>query len=127
MELKHGNFITMDDDGVIVMPKTKASHPYSYDPIVLFSEDQTFDGHPRSCWSDHLFRQHPDTMSALKEKHFGSTGDYWPEQAPEKVKAFLSELLNVPELHLVRITEHCNVSSGYPVWHFMFEDLSDDR
>lgn len=127
MQMILGNLATVDDAGNIVMSGSKGENPYSYDPIVLFSDKQTFDAHPRNCWSDHLQRQCGDTINELKEKHFGNTGDYWPTEKPETVKAFLSELLNVPELHLVRITEHCNVNTGYPTWHFMFEDLADDR
>lgn len=104
--------------GLHMGPRTKQSHPWSYDPLLAYSTGQDSTG---SCCSDRLLRWRPVAeVRAFMQKHFGDEGDYFDRRTPAAIQAFLRDTLNLPELQLTRIEEHCNANSGYPYWHFSF-------
>lgn len=104
----------MDIEGNVI-EKTKAEYPYSYDPIVVF-RNFTLESENR-IWSDRLLQWDYNKYNQLSRKHFGDESQYWYAREPHKVEAFLSDWLD-KTVRLVRITENCNVSNGYPVWSF---------
>jgi hypothetical protein len=104
--------------GMHLGPRTKASHPYSYDPILEFSSDATPDG---SLYTDRLFSWYGyDLIRKKMQVHFGEAGDFWSGRTPEKIEAFLRDLMDIPNLEVARIEQHCNQATGYPVWFIAF-------
>jgi hypothetical protein len=66
-----------------------------------------------------LFQWDYEKYNTLAKKYFGDESQYWYTREPAIVQTFLSEWVGY-DVNLVRITEHCNVSNGYPVWSFDF-------
>lgn len=124
---KSGQFATNADgqvyspDGVCGLhmgPRTKQSNPYTYDPLLVYATGATPDG---SAYSDRLLQWRPyPEVRAFMRQHFGNEGDYYDNRSPQAIEAFLRDTLNLPQLQLVRIEEHCCQSSGFPVWYFGF-------
>ncbi len=102
---------------MIVIPgknvKTKFTNPYDYGPIVQFIGPRKGN---HTVYSDRLYMWDSEKHDSLCTKHFGNTGQYWSDRQPKLIEAFLRDYLDKPSLVLTRVEEHCNVSSGYPVW-----------
>jgi len=97
--------------------RTKRTHPYSYDGFVTWQ----IDGEPNhSVYSDQLLMWDYNKHNKLCKKYFGNEGQCWRERSPKKIEAFLRDWFEVPSLKLIRVMEHCNVSSGFPLWSFGF-------
>lgn len=102
--------------GMHLGPKTRFSHPYSYDPILQYSAKGKPDG---SLYSDRLSMWYSSELIKKKMlQHFGSDRDDWDRYKPKDIESFLRDVLDRPTLVLTRIEQHCNVSNGYPVWYF---------
>jgi hypothetical protein len=97
--------------------KTKMTHPYSYDAFVIFLHDEPKVANG-TIYSDRLLMWDFDKHDKLCQKHFGNRGQYWNHREPEKVEAFLRDWCEDEELVLVRVSEYCNVSNGFPLWRF---------
>lgn len=110
--------------GMHTGPRTKFSHPYSYDPLIVFESKKEPTG---SAYSDRLRDWYSaEKLSAAKLKHFGKQSDYYAvEHAPSVVEAFLQDLMDKPNLELVCIEEHCNQATGFPVWFFAYAESQD--
>lgn len=98
--------------------KTKQTHPYNYDPIVLYKNGKTATG---SVYSDRLFQQDYEKHDEICQKVFGNRGQYWDKREPKQIEKFLSEYFG-KKITLTRITEYCNQSTGYPCWRFDYKD-----
>lgn len=98
--------------------KTKHTHPYNYDPIVQFRGPGESNG---NIYTDRLLAWDRQKHDHLCEKHFGDRGQYWDRRAPEAIESFLRDWLDDPALALCRVTEHCNVANGFPVWHLEYQ------
>ncbi len=104
--------------GMHLGPRTRLEYPYSYDPILQFKSGEAWNG---SVYTDHFTMWYGyDRVRQLQEKHFGTTSDYYNRFPVKQVQEFLRELMDIPELKVVRIEEHCNQSSGYPCWFIAF-------
>lgn len=105
--------------GAHLGPRTKATHPYSYDPILVFDRGEEATG---SAYSDRLLDWYDrDIVRAKMKLHFGEDGDYYSSRSPAAIQAFLRDLKGVPDLVLTRIEEHCNQATGFPVWYFAYK------
>lgn len=100
--------------------KTKQSHPYSYDPIILWTDGSDTLEPTDSVYTDRLYQWDYKKHNTLCQKHFKNEGQYWDRRNPELIQAFLRDYLDNPNLVLTKIIEYCNVSNGYPVWRFDF-------
>ncbi len=99
-------------------PRTRQTHPYSYDPILVHATGEEPTG---SLYSDRLMGWYGyDTVRAAMQRHFGDQRDDYSGRSVSSIDAFLRELLGQPELRVVRIEEHCNQATGYPVWFFAY-------
>lgn len=99
--------------------RTKFSHPYNYDPILVFYTGLTPTG---SLYSDRLSGWYErSVLDALMTKHFGNAGDYYHTRKPTAIEAFLRELMDKPTLVLTRVEEQCNQATGYPLWFFEYK------
>jgi len=100
--------------------KSKSSHPYNYDPILIWGvEEAETSG---SLYTDRLLMWDHEKHNTLCKKHFGDEGQYWNNRDPKLIEAFLQDWHENPELSLVYITEFCNASNGYPCWLLGFND-----
>lgn len=106
------------DDGSGV--RTKATHPYNYDPVLQFCVPGTVNV---SMYSDRFSLWWKlDLLRAKYKEYFGESGDYWASRKPEAIQAFLRDMTGNAELKLLRVEEHCNQATGYPCWHFQCFD-----
>ena len=101
--------------------RTKQSHPYSYDGFVLWRGGKNEDAN-NTVYTDRLYQWDYKKYNELCLKHFGNEGQYWDNRNHKLIELFLQDYLDNDKLKLVFIMEYCNVSSGYPVWRFDFND-----
>lgn len=93
--------------------RTKAEHPYSYDPFTTWMGTETADG---SLYTDRLLGWGFEKHDRLCVKHFGNSSQYWGDREPQAIEAFLRDYLDAPNLVLCEIQEHCNHSNGSTCW-----------
>ena len=99
--------------------KTKMTHPYNYDAFVIW-ESVNKDKANNTIYTDNLLHWDYDKHNKLCEKHFGNKGQLWADRKPEKIEKFLRDWTEDEKLELVRVMEHCNQATGYPLWRFDF-------
>lgn len=99
--------------------RSKLEYPYTYDPFILhrFGENDEANG---TAYTDRLWQQDHKKYDRLCMKHFGDRGQYWDQRDPKKMEAFLKDWMDDPNLKLIFVEEHCNHSTGYPVWRLDF-------
>lgn len=117
--IQHPRSMPFSPDGNLCH-RTPASHPYSYDPFVVWTANAPPEN--SSVYTDRLRSQRPDEYKALAKELFPNLGDYWSEYPPIGVQAFLRRLLDCQELEVCRLIEHCNWSNGYPCWQILYHD-----
>jgi hypothetical protein len=110
-----------DDQGLLrhFPPRTKYSHPYSYDPIVLLDSGTEGDG---SAYSDRMVGWDYNKFYACMGKINDGKGEMcfrWGSR--ELVTAFMRDYNDDPGLIVTRVVEMCNVSNGYPVWLVVYK------
>lgn len=93
--------------------KTPYTHPYSYDPFVIFKADGASNN---TIYTDRLRQWDYEKYSELSKKHFGNDGQFWRDRDPQKIESFLQDWLGDEKVKLILIEEHCNVSTGCPLW-----------
>ena len=98
--------------------KTKFTHPYSYDPIVVFKKEGEATG---SCYSDRLYQQDPTKFDELSKKHFGNESQHWNNRPVSQIECFLKDFIG-RKVEIIEIQEQCNQSSGYPLWFFAYKN-----
>ena len=98
------------------------SHPYSYDPFMIFFNDKAKKKATGTSYSDNLLHEDWDKHNLLCKKHFGNEGQYWDKRDPKKIEAFLSDFFD-KKVILVANIQYVNVSNGFPVWRFDFYDV----
>lgn len=97
--------------------RTKATHPYNYDPFTMWRGQGEPDG---GVYTDRLLQWDYEKHNRLCLKHFGNQGQYWADRDTDAIQAFLRDYLDAPELVLCEVQEQCNQSTGYPVWYFAY-------
>lgn len=97
--------------------RTKATHPYSYDPFTMWRGPVEPDG---SVYTDRLMQWDNKKHDELCLKHFGDTGQYWSQRRTGQIQEFLRDYLDAPNLVLCEVQEHCNQSNGFPCWYFSY-------
>lgn len=110
-----------DEDGFLhhFPARTKYSHPYSYDPIVLIDTGVKGDA---SAYSDRMVSWNYDKFYACLGKintGKGETAFRWGNR--ELVTSLMREYNDDPGLEVARVVEMCNASSGYPVWLVVYK------
>lgn len=98
--------------------RSKLTHPYNYSPILQWQGKETPNA---SVYTDRLYTWDHELHDSLCQKHFGDKGQYWSDRSPEKIQDFLRERFDLPNLILCSVEEHCNASSGFPVWHLSYK------
>ena len=97
-------------------PRTRITHPYSYDPFTIWG------GKNRKCnnsvYTDRMSQWDYKKFEETGLKVFGDKGSlgWFNTGNGKKVEQFLRKYNGDNSLELTRIVEYCNVSNGYPVW-----------
>jgi len=105
-----------DEDGFIchIPPRTEFSHPYSFDPIVLF---YTGKEHQRADYSDRLQQWDYDKFKKCMEEAGNVSGELhfrWGNR--DQVTKLMRLYYDDPKLEVVKVVKQCNANSGYPLW-----------
>lgn len=113
--------------GMCLGERNRHSYPYSYDPYLQWSKQQGVPADAQGVYSDRMRQWNYALYRELCQKHFAGKngdpgGDYFNRRKPKDIEAFLREYFSKPKLELVRVEEHCNMSSGYPIWVFYYRD-----
>lgn len=104
-------------------PRTKWSHPYSYDPIeVVFTcGDAT-----GSAYTDRMtswdYTKFYDELGKLN-KGKGEMSFSWSNR--ELVQKFCRRYFNDKSMTITRVVEMCNQSTGYPLWLISWNSKKD--
>jgi hypothetical protein len=132
-----GNFLTSKDlTNIPVMyhdffphdeMKDKCSYPYTYDPFMIWYNDdiktlQDNNGQLRNVstiYTDRLLQWDWNKHNRLCRKHFGNEGQLWDNRDPKKIEAFLSDWTE-KKVTLIANIQYVNMASGYPVWRLDF-------
>lgn len=101
--------------------RTPMSYPYSYDSYVQWMGDY-HKGQSHSVYSDRLWSWDSIKFNKCCKEVFGNTGQYFDNRTPEKINEFLNKYFD-KEVKLTAILNCCNVSSGFPYWCFIYEDI----
>lgn len=122
---KNGNRVKgymLDMVGTHLGPRTKQTNPYSYDALLQWKKYDKTPENASAVYSDRMLQWDYTKFRSLCREHFNHEGDYFGGRSPKKIEAFMRAYFGNPDLELVRIEEHCNQSSGYPVWAFFYVD-----
>jgi len=131
----HGGAVVGEDGkyrevpGCHLGPRTKATNPYSYDPLLQWRKYNETPTNASAVYSDRMSQWNYAKYRELMEKHFAGIGndrggDYFGSRGASRIEAFLRDYFDKQDLELVRIEEHCNQATGYPVWAFFYVDPS---
>jgi hypothetical protein len=99
--------------------KTKDRYPYSYDMYIMMGQPN-IEPTTGSCYSDRLMQWDFDKHDKCLEEVFGNKGQYWNNRKKEDIEKFLQLYFDKKDLKLIRVSEGCNVSNGYPYWFFEY-------
>lgn len=100
--------------------RTKASHPYSYQPFEVWRSDK--EQGDSGVYSDRLYQWDSQKFNACCREVWGNEGQYFDDRSPEDIERFLQLYFDKPGIRLTRIVECCNQSSGYPLWYFNYRN-----
>ena len=103
-------------------PRTKRTHPYSYDPFTVWG------GPSKKCtgsvYTDRMSCWKPDAYREIGDRIFGKGRWFGEGCNGQKIEQFLQEYNENPRLRLLRVVEYCNASSGYPTWRLDYYEES---
>jgi len=108
-----------------VAVRTKRSHPYSYDPFLVYlaggvSAKDRING----CeYTDRLAGWDRSKYERLCRKHLGR--GRWSEQSSRAIEAFLHDWCNDFSITLISVQEWCNPATGYSTWSLHYETKKD--
>lgn len=91
--------------------RTKFTHPYSYDPITLFSSTTKATD---SVHTDRMDQWDHTKYQECAAKHLKRV--HFDRQTPSDVEAFLRAYMDNDKVVLTGIIEYCNQATGYPTW-----------
>lgn len=115
-------FVGVDAEGKEI-ERSEHEHPYNFSPYCTWIDRKNKNiKNISGVYSDRLFQWDYEKHDNLCLNHFGDRGQYWDRRKPLDIQSFLRDYLGHPELILIKIDKHCNVSSGYPVWYFTYAE-----
>lgn len=117
--IRHPTCITFSPDGN-VCHRTPATHPYSYDPFVVWTANAKHEN--SSIYTDRARGHDRVAYDALAKELFDGKGHYWSEYEPELVQTFLRRFIDCQEIEVCRLIEHCNQANGFPCWQILYHD-----
>lgn len=100
--------------------RTKAEHPWSYDPIIQYQVRESQRG-DQGLYSDRMWQWDHDKFNKCTQEVWGNQGQYFNDRKPQDIERWISLYLRKP-VQLISIEEHCNQATGYPVWFFTYKE-----
>jgi hypothetical protein len=108
-----GNMLFNTGDG----KRTPLTHPYNYDPFVIWENGEKSTS---TVYSDRMHGWDYAKYNECSTKVFGDNGQLFDKRDPIDIERFLRLYFDRPDLILCCITQHCNQSTGYPLWRFEY-------
>lgn len=99
--------------------RTKDTHPYAYDEFVVWGGfGERGDS---AIYSDRLRECDAIKFERLQAKHFPEcVTSGWANVSKPALTAFMREFFNDPGMHVERLTQQCNIATGFPIWAAYF-------
>lgn len=109
-------------------PRTRMTHPYSYDPFTIWGKAEPDPCCNGSDYTDRLEEwDYKKFHEIAKETYVGGARPFNSQDCRgDLIEKFLRRYHNAPDLKLLRVIEYCNQSSGYPVWRLNYVTPSKD-
>jgi hypothetical protein len=104
--------------------KTKDEYPYSYDPFLIYYNENAEQMATNFPYTDRLKQWDWDKYQRLCLKHFGNKSDHWHDRPADKIEAFLCDYTD-KKVVLIANIQYCNVANGYPVWCLHFYTIPE--
>ena len=104
--------------------KTRYSHPYSYDPFLIFFNDRAKKKANNTIYTDRLLQWDYEKHNELCEKHFGNRGERWDKRSPSDIEDFLIDYLG-KNVILVANIQYVHLGSGFPLWRLDFYEAPE--
>lgn len=107
--------------------RTPFSHPYSFDPYVIWkSEEFNINKIYSAEYSDRMLDWDIHKFEKCSQEVFGNQKQYFDDRDPKDIEKFLIKYFE-HDLKLVAIEKCCYFPTGYPIWIFHFEDKSKSK
>lgn len=104
--------------------RTPYSHPYSFDQHVIWiSEDFEKNKIYSAEYSDRMLEWDREKFARCIQEIFGNQRQAFDDRDPKDIESFLIKYFG-HKLKLVAIEKCCNLSTGYPICIFHYEDVS---
>jgi hypothetical protein len=97
---------------------TPITHPYSYDPYVVWKGD--YNEKDYAVYSDRLYQYDHKKYNEACEKVFGNQGQVFFERQPKDVEKLLQLIYEDDTIELTAIMQGANKSSGHRYWVFFY-------
>lgn len=109
------------DEYDIPVRKTKKEYPYGYDGFVVHRVGNNSEAN-ETVYSDRLWQWDHSKYNKSVEKVFGDHRQMFYQATSDELERMLREYFDNPKLKLILVMEYCNVSNGYPVWRFDYNN-----
>lgn len=104
--------------------RTPFTHPYNFDQYVIWkSKDFNKNKVYSAEYSDRMIEWDIEKFSRCTQEVFHNQKQYFDDRKPKDIERFLIKYFG-HELKLIAIEKCCNFATGYPIWIFHYEDLS---
>lgn len=117
MEVIFGHNVNIKGE---IVERTKEKYPYSYDPFLIWKNDYN-ETKSKIVYSDRLLEWDKDKFAQCSKEVWNNTGQTFYNRKPEEIEEFLKKYFE-KEVKLTAIKECCNVTTGYPIWIFYYEE-----
>lgn len=101
--------------------RSKEDYPYSYDFFVIWKKDYIKEK-SNVLYSDRLRQWDRQKYDDCCMEVWGDKRHSFYSRNPEEIEAFLYKYIG-KNIKLTVVMEGCNISSGYPIWSFHYENL----
>ena len=107
--------------------RTPYTHPYNFDQHVIWKSKE-FDKNKiySAEYSDRMMEWDREKFARCTEEVFHNQKQCFDNRKPKDVEKFLIKYFEY-NLKLVAIEKCCNFPTGYPIWIFHYEDLSNNN
>lgn len=105
--------------------RTPQSHPYSYDPYIIWKGDYKGLETTSVVYSDRLAQWDTKKFNECCEKVFKDKRQSFHSRKPADVEKFLTMYFG-EKIKLTAIEQGCNVATGYPYWVFYYEEIKEE-
>lgn len=117
-------FTNLDGNPVERTPHT---YPYNFDQHVIWISEKFKENKIYSAtYSDRMLEWDIEKFSRCSQEIFGDQKQCFDDRDPKDIENFLIKYFG-HKLNLVAIEKCCNLSTGYPIWIFHFEDKSKSK